>query len=698
MTLALHNAMRPASVDWSMLMPAAQAAAKLGVQRDHFTRLCRDKLSRQSLAVLATPPQGGQEQWFVRRDYDPRLTARDGGADWLTPDLAGFTAKQQEKAIVRRACVEELRRARSSWPGAASEWMPRLLSQLHERFGLRVSRSALYEWDTKYRRPADLAKLIDTRGGDRHGGADAAAWDAFRDLFLHANQPSIRHVWQIVGDMAKENGWQWCSLFSCRRQLDDRIPPEVQLKHREPAKWRQKLRPFIAQDAESWPAGECYIGDHKQLDLICRWQGTLIRPWLTAWMDWRTRRITGWVLSDNPNSRTILAALRHAMQDERNNGGPRSVWIDNGRDYDAWLFHGQTKQQRRASVRPAVDEPRAHGIFNMLSIDAHFSIAFNPNGKARLERWFRTLESFSRSFATYTGDGPDTKPEQLNKILEAAHRVPAFESIYERIGAFITGYNADTDHSIEDMIDDADGVRLSPDMAMARWCGTRHVMRDPEALNYLMLHWHKPLTVGRNGISLVIRGQALHYGQFNAALTPFKAAKKQDRKPIIVAYDPHDLRSIRVHDDQFHYICTAGMNGVGGMHGRDAFSVDHVAQLNRDKATYERSLKHVAEHSLTSTLTNEERIADIAATAGNKQRASQPAALRIRQTPLDGQAKEIERDQLRVAVGAESQSVTPSNRALPSISRLLNRSAGTTPTRALEPFVSPLSQLRERRP
>jgi len=688
-----------AQSDLEKLVALPAAAALLKINADHLSRQCRERLEAQGAATFAAAPDGGQPKWWIRRDYDPRLIGGDYAARFAEPDLSGFTLKQQQTARARQACVAEFRKALATWPGQVRDWLPCLCVELSERFGVKVKKSALYAWQKKYQRPADLDKLIDTRGGDQRAATDPAAWDAFRDLFLHENRPAAAQCWETVAAMARENGWRWCSLHSCRRQLDTRIPPEIQLKHRDPAKWRQSMRPYIAQDPEAWAAGECWIGDHKQLDLICRFNDALIRPWLTAWKDWRTRRVVGWVLSDTPNSTTILGALHHGLNDERNFGGPRAVWIDNGRDYDAWVFHGQTKQQRKEKIACAVDEQRAFGIFNALQIEPHFSIPFNPNGKSRLERWFRTLERFFRTFPTYTGDAPDSKPEALNKILAtAAHRVPTFEGVYDRLFRFIAGDNASADHSIEDLSDEESGERLSADQAMARWCQTRHVMRDPASLDLLLMQWQRPVTVGRNGITLMLRGRALHYGQFEAALTPFKAPSKDRRRPVLIAYDPHDLRSVRVHDEQFRYVCTVHLNSVGGMHGGDALSIAHVTQLSKNKATYEKSLKHVAEHSLTQCLTTEEQLADVAARAPRRTRpAEQPPALRIRQTPIDGQAEAIERDQLRVAVGAESQS-RPASRALPSPSRLLSRVSRPAPARAVEPFVSPLSQLRERRP
>jgi transposase InsO family protein len=551
----------------------------------------------------------------------------------------------------RRACVQRLRDARKTWPGAMRDWMPRLLQQLTASFpDLKMSRSQLYDWDQKYARPCDLVKLIDTRGGNTRGQSDPAAWKAFKDLYLHENQPSIRFCWERVKELAKENGWAWMSVERCYAQLNDRIPPEVQTRHRQPAIWRGQLRPTIGQNPEAWKANQCWVGDHKQLDLWCTWRNTIIRPWLTTWMDWRTRRVCGRVLSENPNSTTILAALRHGLLHERNMGGPEAVWIDNGKDYDAWVFHGQTKKERQSRIEPALNEGTAAGIFTALKIDAHFSVPFNPNGKSRLERWFRTLESFSKTFDSYAGFSVATRPERLNDVLKVPRLIPSFELVNTRIAQHIDGYNAQPDHDRDDMKDG--GERLSPDAALARWTPTKRVMADPEALNLLLQQWHKPVTAGRNGIVLALCGRAVAYGQFSPELTPYKALSKADRKPLLVSYDQHDIRTVRVHDGNWRFICTAKMNQLGGLHGTDPISLKHVADLNREKALYERSLKHVNSRTIVGLMTTEEQLADMAARDAAPPQTAAP--MQIVRTPLDGQSEKVERAERRQAVGAES--------------------------------------------
>ena len=640
----------PTYFDPARYVPVAEAAAMLDMDPDHLSRKCREQLAASALAVLTVPPEGGQEQWFVLRDYNPRLIGGTIGELYADPDLSAFTMKQQQGARNRRICVEEFRRGRMEWPGTMKDRLPALLDSLRTRFpGIGLSRGRLYTWDQVYSRPADLIRLVDRRGGDRCSQGSPQAWGAFTDLFLHENCPTIKQCWQETGRIAAASGWKWCSLKSCSAQLSKRIDPETQIQHRNPELYRTSMMPTIEQNPESWKAGECWIGDHKCMDLWCMYGDRLVRPWLTTWMDWRTRRVVGWALTDNPDSSTILAALRHGILDEMNMGGPSSVWIDNGRDYDCWMFHGQTKKERLRKLDVKLNEGNTQGIFAGLQITPHFSLPFNANGKARLERWFRTLDPFHKTFESYCGISPETQPQRLKEVLSRPGIIPPFKAVYERIAAHIQGYNQRADHDIDDMVEGAE--RLSPDQAMARWCTTRRVWADPSALDLLLQKWKRPTTVGRNGIAMTIMGQTFRYGQFEPALRPFKGLHKRDRKTVRVNYDPHDVRTIRVYDDQYRFVCVAKMNDQGGLHAGDAISEEKVADLNRQKAHYNKAKKHVSEYGITGVLTNEEQLAALGSMKPTEQ--ASPSSLKIVRTPLDGQAKAIEQQELRKAVGAE---------------------------------------------
>ena len=332
----------PTFFDPERYIPIKEAAELLGINPDHLGRNAGMSWKRCTWQCGRFLLKAGKSSGSSFATITPAwsIALRQIGSPIYPPTARG-SRKGAGEAGMRAGAVESPARNRPEM----KDWLPGLCENLKARFpDLGLSRSQLQRWDQLYRRPADLLALVDRRGGDRRSQGGPEAWKVFADLFLHESQPSIKQCWQEVGRISKERGWAWCSLKSCHAQIDRRIPKETQIQHREPATYRQQLEPYIQQDPEAWKAGDCWVGDHKQLDMWCMYGEKLVSPWLTAWMDWRTRRAAGWVLSDNPNSSTILAALRHGILDPRNLGGPFAVWIDNGRDYDAWVFHGQTKK------------------------------------------------------------------------------------------------------------------------------------------------------------------------------------------------------------------------------------------------------------------------------------------------------------------------------------------------------------------
>ncbi|HEX4055998.1 MAG TPA: DDE-type integrase/transposase/recombinase [Tepidisphaeraceae bacterium] len=623
---------------------------KLRRDEGDVRRLCREKLAAEGKAIIATSPVSGRPQWFVRRDFDPRLTADDGGRTGAI-GLEQCSGRRRDEALQKWDCVRKYRAILNGREPMKTA-RPKLIASLRLQYpSLRISRSGLHTWHAEAASFADIDKLIDRRGGHQAPEASPECWPAMKDLYLHPNQPTVRHCWKIVRAMATKNGWKWISYGACRRQLNRRISPEEQALHRQPEKYRQELAPYIAQEPESWRAGELYISDHKQLDCWARWRGTIIRIWLTAWTDWRTRKIVGWTLSDSPCSSTILGSLGKAMRDPANCGGPAEVRVDNGKDFSAFVFHGSTKRERQLKISPRVDEGSTRGIFGMLGIEVHFARPHNPNGKSRLERFFGNLTSFARTFDTFCGIDSETKPERLAEILANPAAIPTFAEVEKRMANFIAGYNANADHAMDDLSED--GVKLSPNEAFARWCDTRRVMADPAALDLLLAHWHKPMTAGRNGLSLTISGRVLHYGHTDPSLRPFKAFRRQDRRVVNVSYDPDHLESVRVFDEQFRFVATVEMNHVGGV--VEGLTKEDHATAHRKLAAYQKSMRHVAEYGITGTLTAEEQIAEAAfdrreQTSREIASANSPAKMRIVQTPLDGQSKEVRREEIREAI------------------------------------------------
>jgi len=602
--------------DWIRLDIAAE---RLGCTVRQARRRAA-QLAGRGLARRISPPGGGPATWHLHQAADARLAE---AVPRYTGDLEPYTQRQRAAACARAEAVAALRAARATDPRPVGRWIEDLVADLAGRLPIKVSRATLYKWDKAAGSPIDLANLVDTRGGDQKSRGDRRVWDYFTDCYLDDNQPAKRVCWERARDYAKDQGLTWCSYRSLLRQLDDRVPLATQVYHRDPRRWRSEFAPFSEQDSERFDAGQCWVGDNRPMDLLCRITSPeggvrIFRPQLTLWLDWRTRRVVGWALSDLPDSSTILAALRMGLLDEANKGGPAQVWIDNGRDFACYSLHGETKQMRTRRRKLDLDNPATGGLFGRLGIEPHFSLKFNPQGKARCERIFATIGArFDKTFATYTGKNTVDKPEKLEAVIKAAKTIPSFEHVRRRMGQWIDGYNARTEHQMHDLAG-PDG-RLSPDQAMDHWNTTHRLRPADEVLDAMLQHHHKPVRVGRNGFTLRIAGQPMHYGQAQLAgeLRRWQGTKRE----IFVTYDPADLRTVRVHDDQWRLICQATANMIGPRHS-DPLRVEHVKQAARIKAANKRAHQQMRQSREAEYLSTEEIAADAAAAESDA--ASQP--------------------------------------------------------------------------
>lgn len=658
-------------VNWWDWVPIDRAAKALGVHRDSLARTCRDKLAPQGLAMNCRGPEGGNPRWWIHRNHDDRL----GRGEYLDaetpPDLDGFTASQIAIANARRRCVMLYREAKGAKVEPLAKWIGGFLSHVSETivsdmcgrgYSMKLSRRSLERWDQLYQGPADFDKLIDRRGGDMRSQGDGEAWRFFKSIYLHGNRVKAKVAWRMTREQARREGWNWCSYGSCLRQIDQRIPPAVQAYTRDPRAYKNSVEPVGEMDSETFAANQTWIGDHAELDIFVRVRSAkgwrIVRPWITAWMDWRTRKIVGYVVTLAPSSATIGQALKRGIEDPDNLGPPALVWIDNGKDYKARALGGLTKQQRLTLRRGYMDEPFVGGIFGLLGIEPHFAIPYNGRGKGRLETWFGHWlhEHFDKTFtSSYCGNNSANRPEHVTAAIKDHANVATLAEVEGALAKFITGYNCGREHDKGDLIDGV--MKLSPSEALAAW-GTKRVLNKPDVLKYLLLHRTEPVAVGKRGVRVQVKGITLGWGSGEPALIPYMKAPGRKAQKVVIGYDPHDMDHAWVFDVQGRFICQAKLNHTGGAYGT-AKSIEHAKTVNRRKAKLNQALKLVRDEQLPLRIySNEELIAQEAAQEARANR-TEPAGYQVVQTPLDGQLKSMVRPELRRAAGGEVSTDDP---------------------------------------
>ena len=249
--------------------------------------------------------------------------------------------------------------------------------------------------------------------------------------------------------------------------------------------------------------------DHAQLDiLLVREDGSTGRPWLTAVIDDYSRAIAGYYLGfEAPSSLRTSLALRQGIWRKSDPhwqvcGIPEVLYTDNGTD-----FTSRHIEQVAADLR----------------IKLVFSTPGKPQGRGRIERFFRTVnDMFLCDLDGYT-KRPRRKPSLTLAGLEKQFHMFLLESYQQR--------------------PTSEG-KPSP---KERWEAGGFLPRMPDSLEQLDLLLMCELRTRK------VRQDGIHFHglrYLSPTLAPYVA------EDVTIRFDPRDMGEIRVFYKD-HFLCRA---------------------------------------------------------------------------------------------------------------------------------------------
>jgi len=411
-------------------------------------------------ALRAREVERLREAELQRRAETTSSLDNDGARPPLGAATSSWPARKRDKALQRLALVERSRGLDGDFAAKttlAREGLDRTYHALQR--WRRKADQALAEALQAGRDPleAQLAAVADGYGG-RKGkriAFEEAAVEYALGLYLKQARLTLKDVHQETLTEARLQNWRVGSYDSLWRVVRDRVPEAALVYAREGKRaYEARCVAKKLRDYRGLPPLFCLVGDHHILDAFVNAPGgNPRRPWLTAWMDLRTRAFVGWTWSFQPNARTIALALRHAILPKENpdlpmHGLPVSVYVDNGKDYRAQGLRGEAIslgridypeeierfralgidpfyvdmaydprdgvwKLKRGNRQMVVKDIRIGGMFQRLAIRARFATAYHPWAKP-IERAFgEVVRSFSRRLPGWCGSSPEQKPEKL---------------------------------------------------------------------------------------------------------------------------------------------------------------------------------------------------------------------------------------------------------------------------------------------
>lgn len=352
-----------------------------------------------------------------------------------------------------------------------------------------ITVSTLYRWMADYRR-GGIAALLPKWGKTR--GQFLALSEAhqgfIKDAYLSDRRPSPTTVYRHLVTLCSHLHEPVPSQATVNRYLLTLPPAALVLAREGPKAFRAQMEPKGHRDLNASAPNEWWCGDHREMDLFVRSDdrdgAKIFRPWLTVWLDLRTRTCVGHVVRLVPNSDGIALALRAGIL---RFGVPQGLYIDNGKDYRCKYLNGQHQTSRNVALSPDVTDTLAPGVLSPLGISIKHAHIYQAWSKP-VEPWFgHTFPEWEKSLPGYCGQNGRARPEKLTGEIKRGELLTLAE-FTERVTERIEEYHR-TLHS---------ELGSTP---LAAWQDVHIVRPNPRTLDLLLMRQRR-VKVHHQGIKL----------------------------------------------------------------------------------------------------------------------------------------------------------------------------------------------------
>jgi transposase InsO family protein len=414
----------------------------------------------------------------------------------------------------------------------------------------------LRRWHRQYR-AGGLAALGDGRSLQRKDGdgEDDAFFALVEKHYLTLEQPDLTVAYRNARHEASVAGIIIRSLHQSRRHIA-KLPKAVVTLRRKGAKaFNDQHAMYIERDYTTIASNDWWNADHHRLDfMVTDGDSKPFRPWLTCIQDVRSRKIVGYRISGGGNTATILDAMRMAID---GHGTPGKLYFDLGRDFNSRALGGIARKQLFLGKRREANEC-VGSTCGMLGITVTNCQPYHGQAKP-IERWFRTLNQFSKAQPTYCGNSPENKPENLmDRIKRGAS--PLLVDVMDSFALFVDWYNEAHEHSGQGM-DGKTPARVFDECLKER--------RMPDAKTMELAFWRPFMVkIGRNGVQC---------NRMSYRLSDNRIWMDNQGKPVVVRVNPNDQSQAVVNDEHGRFLCDAVQKELVGWNADEKTVAESIA-------------------------------------------------------------------------------------------------------------------------
>ena len=569
----------PRTVDRLDLQPAAHHAAPNGRQAPLF--------------AVASLPAEAQTRWIERQNPETLPLATRLALGVEMPDGRNLSPEDLAEAERRFGIIEPLLnpdRFRALW-AECEDHKSAVIRRIGQNTG--ASTRTLYNWLSSWSE-SGFAGLVPRDRSDK--GRSRVLNQAAREFILAAAMPrkgqyGLLSVRDIFRAYTEERAWRAAhghqrlgsfeatkyaryidangclsgsaqlpeASYQTFRRCFNRLPEVARVMARDGEEaFHNTQEPISWRDYASLKPLDYVVMDHRRLDIFClartREGWRLIRPWLTAAIDMRTRKWLATVIVETPSSDSIAAALKRVFIDY---GLPANVYWDNGKDFTCeWLEGKHTRSAKGGRIADLNESWR--GVLNTLGVRVHHAIVKRARAKL-IEPNFLNIAHFDRNLPEWCGHKPAARPERLAEMVaqhEAWERKERDTTPFRTIEEIAALYSDFIEHDVNEREHSGEGMRdikvgggfrwMCPNEAWEKLIGSVERRTVPADTLRFCFAKRKELTVQHGELKITRAGNAFHYRLAGND----RALMALNGKTVQFAYDPLDLGEAAVYFEE----------------------------------------------------------------------------------------------------------------------------------------------------
>lgn len=463
---------------------------------------------------------------------------------------------------------------------------------------ITISEDVLYRKYHAYR-DNDLEMLLGKRGGWNKGntGIPQHILDAFMYFYLDTRRPALSRAYQLTIEWVKEFYPEDVILIpserSFRRQAEKLPEAVIKLTRFGEKALSDSYIPTVERWYEDLNANDVWIADNHTFDFHTIGEaGQVHRLHLTAFIDAKSGVMTGWNLTEQPDSHSTLLALRHGIL---RFGVPKSIYVDNGSEFLTHDIGGRGHRTKKSWNKD--DQPPT--ILELMDIEMHNALVCNAKAKPIERTYYTFKEHVSKMIETYCGGTILERPETWKYKIKHGI-IPEDQQIRDIFGTLVDGdYNVSNYGGTEKRYKGMSRIDVWNESIKE----TTFRKAAEDDLSLLLARTTRYQKVNKNGVSITFAGENLRYYCTEAGRETWRYIGKQ----VYVRYDPSNLMEVRLYDkDTDKYIDTWQLD----MDLQLPYITDEKEEIAAAEKRIRSSSKSVHDYAkgLTSSITGEKAV------------------------------------------------------------------------------------------